>query len=300
MNYLFILNPKSGPVKRTNKIVQLIDKLFSEAKHSYEFAFTTGPHDATRIARQGVQEKFDIIVAAGGDGTVNEVATGLINSPAAMGIIPLGSGNGVARSLNIPVQVRKSIGLLLEPHMAKIDIGRINDDYFVGVSGLGFDARIGAHFQEFGIRGPLPYFIIGVKEFLKYKPEKVRLKINGQTLETAPLLIALANTRQYGNGALIAPAAKPNDGLLDICIIDAVHPIIAVGLILKLFRGKIARSDKYHHYRAKTVRIEGGAGKIIVHTDGEPRRICGDLVISLLEKALNVCVGEDFRFSSAN
>ena len=105
MKYLFILNPKSGPKKRAGKVIHHIDKIFCTSGHEYEFEFTTAPGNATQIARNGAAEGFDLITAVGGDGTVNEVASGLINTNAILGIIPLGSGNGIARSLNIPVNV---------------------------------------------------------------------------------------------------------------------------------------------------------------------------------------------------
>ena len=152
MKYLFVLNPKSGPAKRAGKIKELVKSRFRETDHQIEFAFTRGPGDATDLARQAVKDGFDIVVAAGGDGTVNEIAGGLVESHCSMGIIPLGSGNGVARSLGIPMGIKASIHTLLNPNIRLIDIGKINGEIFVGVAGTGFDARIGSLFQEFGVR----------------------------------------------------------------------------------------------------------------------------------------------------
>ena len=291
MKYLFILNPKSGPTSRAEKLVRWIDKIFSSSEHNYEFAFTTGPGDATQIAAKGTAEGIDIVTAVGGDGTVNEVASGLINSDTAMGIIPLGSGNGVARSLGIPVDVKKSIHLLLNANVISIDTGEINDLPFVGVAGLGYDANVGAKFQEFGHRGPVPYFIIGVKEFLKYEPVRISLDLDNESDQFSPLLVAIANTRQYGNGAIIAPSASPTDGYLNVCVIKTVSLSRAVKLIQKLFNGSINEAVEYKHHKIKQIRIKTSTDQTRIHTDGEPKNVTGDLDIRIKEKSLRVCVG---------
>jgi len=291
MKYLFILNPKSGPKKRAEELIHRIDKIFSTSGHEYEFAFTTGPGDATQIARKGVAERFDLITAVGGDGTVNEVASGLINTNVILGIIPLGSGNGIARSLNIPVNIKKSIRLLLNPGSRKIDTGLVNDLPFIGVSGLGYDANVGERFQEFGFRGPIPYFLIGIREYLGYKPVSISLKLAGKTKIISPLLITFANTRQYGNGAIIAPQAVPDDGFLDICIIQPVSIIRAISLMRKLFTGSIDKAKDYTHFRVRSMYIKTTTEETHIHTDGEPKTISGDLNICIKEKSLHVCVG---------
>jgi YegS/Rv2252/BmrU family lipid kinase len=291
MKYLFILNPKSGLTKRAEKLIHQIDKIFSISGHEYEFAFTTGPGDATQIARNGAAEGFDLITAVGGDGTVNEVASGLINTNVILGIIPLGSGNGIARSLDIPVNVKKSIRLLLNFRSRKIDTGLINDLPFIGVSGMGYDANIGAKFQEFGIRGPIPYFLIGIREYIGYKPVSISLELEGKTKKFSPLLIAFANTRQYGIGAIIAPQALPDDGYLDICIIQPVSITRAIRLMQKLFTGSIHKANEYTHMRVRSMCIKTATDETHIHTDGEPKTVSGDLNICIKEKSLQVCVG---------
>ena len=289
MRYLFVLNPKSGPRTRAQNLVRKIDGFFHKSRHDYEFAFTTGPGDATEIARDAINDRFDVVVASGGDGTVNEVATSLIHSDAALGIIPLGSGNGIARSLSIPVNLNKSIPLLLDYKTRKIDVGKINQNFFIGVAGIGFDAVIGMKFQEFGTRGPVPYFLIGIREFLRYRSPELTLQFNKTTLKTRPQLIAIANTKQYGNGALIAPDAVPDDGILNICIIDELSVARAIPLTFKLFLGTIARSGNYQTYQCESLVISSDQENIIVHTDGEPHVLKNSLNIILLKKALRVC-----------
>jgi YegS/Rv2252/BmrU family lipid kinase len=183
MKYIFILNPYAGRKKKTNNLIDLIDSYMSKSSLPYEFAYTVGAGDATRIAREAVTEGFNIIVAVGGDGTVNEVATGLIHSDGQLGIIPRGSGNGVARSLNIPITTRECLEFLLSPRIISIDVGMINQKYFIGVAGIGYDALVGQKFQNFGVRGPIPYFFIGLNEFLKYHSQKYSIEIEGEKLE---------------------------------------------------------------------------------------------------------------------
>ncbi len=292
MKYLFILNPKSGPTSRADKMVSLIDSLFSASGHEYEFSFTTGPGDATQIAKKGAEDGFDLMVAVGGDGTVNEVATGLIDTNAILGIIPLGSGNGVARSLNIPLKVKSSIQLLLDPQIQTIDTGLINDLPFIGVAGLGYDANVGAKFQEFGVRGPIPYFFIGLKEYLRFKPLEVSLEIEDQWQDFSALVIAFANTREYGNGAVIAPQAIPDDGYLDICIVSPFSKKRAIKLTQRLFNGTIDKAKEYTHIKCKRLALNVNTAEVYIHTDGEPKKITGNLEIRIKEKSLRVCRGK--------
>jgi diacylglycerol kinase (ATP) len=289
MKYLFVLNPISGRRKRAKEVVDYISMTMSQSGHQFEFASTSGPGDATRIACDAVRQGIEIVVAAGGDGTVNEVASGLIHSESCLGVIPLGSGNGVARSLNIPLKLTSGLHFLMHPRITTIDIGKMNQRYFVGVCGVGYDAKIGQKFQEFGVRGPIPYFMIGAKEYFFYQSERVKLEFNDTKFEDDVLLVAIANTKQYGNGAIIAPDADPKDGLLDVCVIPKVPIFKAIYLTIKLFKGEINTTGSYLHHRCKSIHILTDSKNSIVHTDGEPHRIENNLQIDLIEKALKVC-----------
>jgi diacylglycerol kinase (ATP) len=291
MKYLFILNPISGTKNRIEKIIDIIDSEMAPTGHQYDFACTTCAGEGRILATEGAEQRYDMIVAAGGDGTINEVAGGLIGSESSLGIIPLGSGNGIARSLGIPINLRRSIRHLLHPWNRLIDIGKINERFFVGICGMGFDASIGQKFQDFGIRGSLPYFLIGFREFLLYRAQTFILYLDGQQLEFKPLLVAIANTPQYGNRAVIAPQADPGDGLLDICILQPVSLRKAVSLTLSLFRGTIYRAAEYRHYRSREVRIISETAPCVIHTDGEPHLMPAELHIQVIERALKVCAG---------
>ncbi len=293
MKYLFILNPISGAKNRVEDIIDFIAAELAPSGHQYDFACTTHAGEARALSENAVQEGYQIIVAAGGDGTINEVASSLVGcQQTCLGIIPLGSGNGIARSLGVPLNLRKAIQQLLQPGRLFIDIGKVNDHFFVGICGIGFDANIGKKFQDFGIRGPLPYFFIGFKEFLLYHAQEFNLHLNDQQLQIRPLLVAIANTPQYGNGAVIAPGADPSDGILDICILPEVNLLKAAALTRRLFCGTIHIATEYRHYRGKEFRITCSSGQCIIHTDGEPHIMPAELHLKIIEKALKVCSGK--------
>jgi diacylglycerol kinase (ATP) len=293
MKYLFILNPISGAKNRVEDIIDVIAAEMAPSGHQYDFACTTHAGEARALSENAVQQGYDIIVAAGGDGTINEVASSLVGCrQACLGIIPLGSGNGIARSLGVPLKLKKAVRQLLKPDQVFIDIGKVNDRFFVGICGLGFDANIGKKFQDFGIRGPLPYFFIGFKEFLLYRAHEFNLYLNDQHLLIKPLLVAIANTPQYGNGAIIAPEANPADGILDICILPEVNLLKAAALTRRLFCGTIHTATEYRHFRGKEFRISSAAGQCIIHTDGEPHIMPAELHIQIIEQALKVCTGK--------
>ena len=292
MKYLFILNPISGVQKNPFNIIDIVSNEFKNSGHEYEFAFTTHAGDALNISKKAVQDKFDVIVAAGGDGTINEVATGLIGSDSALGIIPLGSGNGVARSYRIPLNIEESIAFLANPKIVKVDVGEVNNHFFLGVCGMGFDAAVGKKFQEFGKRGPLPYFLIGVREFLRYKPENLKLEFNEQSVSVSPLLITISNTEQYGNGAIISPGANPQDGILEICIINPMSDFRAVKASFKMFNNKIADIQEYTLYKTTSLKIISQKTGVY-HTDGEPHDRDFETHIHVLKSAMNACANLD-------
>jgi diacylglycerol kinase (ATP) len=289
MKYLFIFNPRSGKKNKRDHSVKLIEQIFKKTAHQYKFVFTTGPGEATELAQKGVNSSYDVIAAVGGDGTVNEVARGLVKKDCVLGIIPLGSGNGLARSLNIPLKLKRSIHFLANPQIISIDVGKVNQYYFFGICGIGLDAQIGKKFQDYGKRGPFPYFIIGVKEYLSYHPSEYKIKNENLDIEIKPLLITVANTQQYGNGAVIAPQADFQDGILDICILDKIPVIKALLNFPKLFTGTINTIPFYKTFKAKSLQIILKQKQGIIHTDGEPVVIYNPINIEVLNRALKVC-----------
>jgi diacylglycerol kinase (ATP) len=291
MKYTFIINPKSGGKNTADHLTVLIKNLFRKSPgNEFEIIFTEYAGHARKIASDSVTRSRDIIVAAGGDGTVNEVCSSLVNTRSSFGLIPGGSGNGFARSLGIPLKTEQAIHRLINPRFQKIDVGKINNVFFFGVAGIGLDANIGDAFQNFGTRGPLPYFYIGIKEYLNYKYEELTLVFEGKELKINPLLITIANTKQYGNGAIIAPEADYKDGLLDICIVDRFQLVTGLRSIHKLFNGRISTAKFYRSFKVSDLEIERSDSRGLYHVDGEPMHGNPNLKVSVLKKVLSVCV----------
>jgi diacylglycerol kinase (ATP) len=245
----FIINPISGVNRHPKKISTWIEKIFRDSEDQYQITHTTKPGDGTLLARKAVEEKCDIVAVVGGDGTVNEVGRGLLGSQTALAVIPSGSGNGFARNFRIPLNQYQAIKLLLSPQIVSIDAGKINDHHFFNVAGFGLDANISQHFEEFGLRGPLPYFLVGTRAFLAYQPDSVHLKLDDQELDFSPLLVSIANAPEYGNGAIIAPSARPDDGYLDITILDHMPLWKAFHNLYRLFNGTIDHIAGFHMFR---------------------------------------------------
>lgn len=290
MNYVFIINPKSGGKDASSRLVQQIEARFAtERAGKYEIVFTEFAGHARQLAEEAVKNKAQIVVAAGGDGTVNEVCSALVSSHTAFGLIPMGSGNGFARSLKIPLNPAEAIQALVMPRIGHMDVGKIDNNYFFGVAGLGLDAQIGARFQEFGIRGPLPYFYIGFREYFKYSYEEFTIISAEQNITVQPLLITIANTNQYGNGAVIAPHADFSDGLFDVCIIGKLNLLQGFCKFHSLFNNKIDKQSFYTCFRTDRLKIIRSKGPGLFHTDGEPRMGGKELVIELVKGALKVC-----------
>lgn len=291
-NARFIVNPISGALRNPDKIIDLIQLLLKDSELECEIKKTAHTGDATKLAQEAVNQQMDMVVAVGGDGTINEVGRGLVNSDVILGVIPAGSGNGFARNFNIPLNIRKSIELLKSPELKKIDIGKINDHYFFNVAGIGLDAEISAHFEQFGFRGPLPYFMIGFREFFRYRPESIVLNLNGEELYFNPIVLSIANAPQYGNGAIIAPQAKPDDGELDFCVMSSISILKAIFNVQKLFNGTIDQLEEMQIFKsaaAEIIRQKKG----YIHTDGNFHMEEACLKIEVIHKQLNLAVANN-------
>jgi len=285
----FIQNPRAGLIQRPMFIRKIIERALVGAPFEYDFQLTEHKGHATEIARQAVEDGYDAVVAVGGDGTMNETACGLLHSQTALAVVPLGSGNGLARGLGIPLTIRRSTRLLIDGQVRTIDAGKIEQRYFFIVAGMGFDALIGKLFDDQSLRGPLPYFTIGFREYLFYRPEVFILRFNGKQVATPALLVTIANIKQWGNGAIIAPYAEPDDGLFDICVIHHVGFLTALYHLPKLFTGKIDKVRHYDWYKSDAVEIvREKPGPF--HVDGEPDEGETVLKVTMHHKVLNVIV----------
>lgn len=284
----FIVNPKAGWRFRLRDRIAIIEKAFSKGKEDYRIQVTRGRGDATRMARQAVEAGTDLVVAVGGDGTVNEVASSLIHTPATLGVIPVGSGNVLAREFGIPLNIKRACQVLKSGQTRQIDVGKIGERYFLTVAGTGLDAYVVKRYDEKSRwRGILPYFYLTFLTFFQYKPQEVRLRLPDQEIVTEPLLVAFANIKRIGGWIIIAPEARPDDGLLDVCILKNLSFGQALRCVPSLFTGKLMETSALKVYQVDHLEVIKPA-HWPYQVDGEPVLGSSCLSVSLLPGALRL------------
>ncbi len=285
---IFIINPIAG-TRQKQLIHDAIAKAFSADEH--EIIYTAYPGNAYELAAQKVSEGYMNIVAVGGDGTVNEVASALVSTPARLGIIPAGSGNGLARHLHIPVAYQDSLKVLRDPVIKSIDVGRVNGRYFFCTCGTGFDASVGKKFAREPKRGMASYVRATIHQYINYSPKKYILKAENKKVELKAFLVTFANSGQYGNNAYIAPNALIDDGYLDLCVLRPFPKTSTLELGLRLFFKNIDQSPYLEVMRVKKATLRRkNKQKITVHLDGEPVTLKRKLKVKVLPSALNVMI----------
>jgi diacylglycerol kinase (ATP) len=265
---LFIINPVSGRNRRKD-MPELIKSEIDPAKLEASIAFTESRGHATELARNALKEGIGKIVAIGGDGTINETAKALINTGASFGVIPSGSGNGLARHLNIPLSADKALQLLNNARTISMDTGNVNGKAFFCTAGVGFDAHIGKVFADKKVRGFQTYISSAFNEFFRYKPGTYKMLINGSETHKEAFCITFANTSQYGNNAFICPDADVEDGHLDICVIEPFPLYVAFDLARRLFSKSIFESRYVSRVKVKEFVLKA-EHPMVVHLDGEP------------------------------
>jgi diacylglycerol kinase (ATP) len=283
----FIINPISG-IGKQNKIEYLIEQYLDKSKFEYTVFYTKYPKHATQLAEEASQKGFDTVVAVGGDGSLNEVAKGLIGTNTNMGIIPAGSGNGLARNLNIPLQLKDAIEVINKHNSSKIDTGTLNGEPFVNVAGIGFDAHISWEFSQRKKRGFISYVKLTLKEFPKYKPKEYELLIDGNKIQTKAFLIAFANGAQWGGGAYISPQSVINDGVLEVAILKDITIFNFPKLAYMLLQKKLHLSNNLQILSGKKITIK--QNQDIAHIDGEPLKTGRVIEIEIHPLSLNVIV----------
>jgi len=287
MKTLYIINPISG--KGRGKAVPDILNNQNKKVHNYKIVFTKFAGEAREIALTYIAKGYKNIVAVGGDGTVNEVASAVADTPAAMGIIPLGSGNGLARHLGLPLDAEKAIQVIQKEHNIPMDMGKINEHRFFCTAGVGFDAHIGHVFAQASSRGFNTYLKATLKEYTHYKPQTYTITIDGKQITRKAFLITVANASQYGNNAYIAPQASINDGVFQVVIMHPFPLIAAPKLGLDLFRKKIHTSKYIETYTGKEIYIERPEAGVI-HFDGEPAMEQASLHFSIHPQKLRMLI----------
>ena len=276
---VFILNPISG-TRSKDEIPRLIEERLDMSQFDYRIVRTEYAGHASQIAAECAAAKTDVAVAIGGDGTVNEVARSLTHTHTALGIIPCGSGNGLARHLCLPMDAGKAIDIINACHVEAFDYGTINDMPFFCTCGMGFDAFISLKFAEAGKRGPITYVENVLKEGLKYKPEVYEVTDDSGSHHYKAFLIACANASQYGNNAYIAPGATMKDGLMDVIIMEPFNALDAPQISMDLFMKTLGNNSKIKTFRSNRIHIHRSAPGAI-HYDGDPIMTGSDVDVAI-------------------
>lgn len=285
----FIVNPISGTCNKL-AVPSLIEQHIDSSLYDADVLFTEYAGHASEIASRCSDDGYDVVVAVGGDGTVNEVARALTETKTALGIVPCGSGNGLARHLMLPMNMGEALDIINKGEIHDLDYGIINEHPFFCTCGMGFDAFISQKFAESGKRGPLTYIENVLKEGLSYKPETYELTLDGNEAEPyKAFLISVANASQYGNDAYIAPQASMSDGLFDVVIIQPFDIIDAPQVGIDLMNKTLNKSSKVKCYRAKDIIIRRKTSGVI-HYDGDPIEESAKLHITMRNKGIRIIV----------
>jgi len=269
---IFLIVNRYAGHKEGEKAVEFVIPFLKDNGYLTEYSYTDKPGHATELASKASIDGFDLVVAVGGDGTVNEVAQGLIGTCTPMGIIPMGSGNGLARELGISMDMRKSTLSLVKGKNLQLDVCKLNDQRFLCTSGIGFDAMIADKMSKAASRGFLKYVQLVVQESIFFKPIFVKLKVDGLLIEEAVFLITFANASQFGNNAFIAPGASMTDGLIDVVIVRKFAKIWMPLFAIALFSKFIPKLPFVDCYKAKLIELEL-ADTPYFHFDGEPGKL---------------------------
>ncbi|MEM1322860.1 MAG: YegS/Rv2252/BmrU family lipid kinase [Bacteroidota bacterium] len=284
----FIVNPFSG-VKRKINFPKLIDQHLDQSIYDYQLFYTDHAGHATKLAEKAVREGVEVVVAVGGDGSVNEVAAALIGTDTTLGILPSGSGNGFAMHLGLGRNVEKAIEFLNQGNVVRVDSCLLNDRTFVNLAGVGFDAMVAYQLKKSSFRGFMAYLYHSIRTAWKYRPGKYTIHFDGKQVERECLLVEVANSAMFGYNFQIAPQAKLTDGLLEIIVVKKA-PIWRYLLSLwRFMNNSFHKSALAECYQAEKIQIVA-EDEAYVHIDGEGFLSCHNLNFSINKLSLQVLV----------
>jgi len=285
----FIINPISG-VRRKDDIPALIRRYLNHDLFSFEIQYTQYKGHAIEIAQEAVQLGVEIVCAVGGDGSVHEVGTSLINTQTSLAVIPIGSGNGLARHMFIPRNIKKAIETINLNHQILMDTVLVNDQPFLGVGGYGLDAIIAKKFDEDKKRGFWTYVKHVFKEFFRYNPMNISIDTNGQIKKMPVVLCTIANTSEFGNGFKVSPKSDATDGKLELVLLKPFSLFGIPKMIFQFFTGRSDRSSYAEVISFKKAKISIPNGQ--AHHDGEPLTVTHELNVRVVPHSLHIIVGQ--------
>jgi diacylglycerol kinase (ATP) len=291
----FIINPVAGGRRSglsPEARVSLVERALRRHGRQGVVHLTKSAGHGRELARQALADGCSPLVAWGGDGTINEVASQVAGSGTPLGIVRAGSGNGMARELGIPADADRAIDIALGTHERVVDHGEVDGHPFLNVAGIGFDAAMAAEFNRLGgeRRGPVRYLRLVASAFLRYSAVRYVIDVDGRRVEATALVVAIANLAQYGTGAVIAPEAKPDDGLLDVVIVEDRGTLGRIGLVPRTFDRTIHKAPGVTILPARHVTVRA-ASPIDFHVDGEPHRGAASVEARIRPASLIVRVG---------
>ena len=290
---LFILNPTAG----VQPINFFMSKDLERRKRELSVCKSLSKADTGSFIRQNF-DKHDVYIAAGGDGTVHTVATELVGSDKILGVLPLGSGNGFAKEFGFNLNLRSLLSNIKKADSMDIDVIEIDDKLCLNVAGIGLDSFVAYSFNNLKLRGFLPYLWLTLKTFLRLRPFHVKIRCDGEEIVSEQVFVlTIANTRQFGNNAFIAPDAVPNDGKIDLVLIRPFPKIFGPVFVIRLFTKRINKSKYVWHIRTdKEIVIQTDETRF--HVDGEPFCISGEVVVRIKKEVLKVLKTSGNKFLS--
>lgn len=284
----FIINPISGGINKADFPPQVAGTL-NTSLFDYELFYTTSTEHNKELAQQCVNAGYDVIVAVGGDGTINNTAKYVAGTDSCFGLIPLGSGNGLARHHQLKPDIKKALETLNKMNIVSIDTGLANGEFFINLAGVGFDAHVSWMFAQAPKRGFVQYAKITLNEFAKYQPHQYEIIIDGKTIRERAFIVCVANGSQYGNNAFIAPTASTTDGLFEITIIKPFKVWQMPFLGMRIFNKTLLQSSNTINFRGKHVVIKR-LNADVVNIDGEPIPMEQTIDIRLIHQNLKMIV----------
>jgi len=290
---LAIVNPVSGTGNK-EKLPRLIETVVDAERADVRVVVTRYAGEGHELAGQAAAEGYHVVVAVGGDGTVNEVGSALCGTSTALAVVPCGSGNGLARHLRIPMNTARALQLVNEDHVRAFDYCTANERPFFCTCGMGFDAQVSRRFADEGTRGLITYIKTAVTEYFKFNASHYVIDIDGERMEEQAFIIACCNAAQYGNNAFIAPRATMQDGLIDLTVMHKFN-LAEGGLIgARLFTRTLEQDRHVSIYRGKRIIIERDHEDVI-HLDGDPLTMPARVVIENHQHGINIVVPGDLR-----
>ena len=283
---LAVINPISGTSKK-EYFPEIIERCIDKTKFEVTVRFTQHASHATILSQEAISKGFYGVIGVGGDGTINEVAAALRDSDTALGIVPCGSGNGLARHLGIPINIEKALSIINKENIESLDYCTANERPFFCTCGVGFDAHVSQKFAEAKKRGPLSYIQKTLVEYLKYRSQTYGIETADKSITEKAFVIACGNASQYGNNAFITPQASMHDGLIDVTVILPFTPLDTALMGVLLFTRHIDQDANIHSFRTPELTIHRPKPDIM-HIDGEPIMMQADIHIKCHKAGLRI------------